>query len=484
MTDFRINDKELCIKLACFGISQGMNFLNIHKILKIHRITNKSRRTVLDWVYEVAPSVSEIQKIIYDNKEHYQTIFDVDLAPYIKVKDALSADFPVEIEPSVEGDKDVHVQELDFYKKEITYFKAENKLLLGKLKRSQLESDLTDKLLNVFVDYITAIPSVKASDIIGVSRSGKRVKETPVLLYSDAHIGEVVDLKQTGGLSSYDFKEFVKRNQYLNNVVLDLLINKLQGYSFDTLEIHMLGDMVSGIIHEELTETGDGTIIEWLLNGAYIVAQMLMSYAKHFKEVNVTCIYGNHGRMKKKPSFKNRYVNFDYIFYHVVSLYCMNQGNINFAIPKSFWFSKKVEDFNVLMLHGDNIKSWNGIPWYGIERALAKLNELLQSLDYSVNIAEFGHFHNAAFLDRVNGEVFINGSFKGGDEYSIGKMFVSNSPRQLLYGVHKDIGVTWDYKVKLDAYSDKMKIKYKYSESISDGGMGAMMRDLMDELDS
>ena len=65
-----------------------------------------------------------------------------------------------------------------------------------------------------------------------------------------------------------------------------------------------LGDFVSGLIHEELVESAPDTIIEWVLGGSLVVSQFLLDLCENFEEVEFDGIPGNHGRMTKKPRFK------------------------------------------------------------------------------------------------------------------------------------------------------------------------------------
>jgi hypothetical protein len=128
-----------------------------------------------------------------------------------------------------------------------------------------------------------------------------------------------------------------------------------------------------------------------------------------------------------------------------------NNPRITFDIPKSFWTIKGIGGLNFLALHGDNIKGWNGIPWYGIQRAVYKLTELLGSNNKQFDICCLGHFHNAGVVSRTKGEIMLNSSIIGGNEYSVGGLFASTEPSQTFFGVNpKHRRVTWKFNINLD----------------------------------
>lgn len=274
--------------------------------------------------------------------------------------------------------------------------------------------------------------------------------EESVLMLSDLHIGEFVSLEETHDLCSYSMDIFEKRYNNIIDRVINI-INKLRhGYNIDILHIHGLGDMVSGIIHQELVETAEGTVMEWLLDGSDIVARGILRLSQHFNKIDFVGVVGNHGRMDKKPTFKRKYVNWDYLFYEILKLKCQNQENVTFNIPKSFFTIDHILGWDFLIMHGDNIQSWQGIPFYGIKRMAANFSEVLSSHNQKFDYIELGHFHSTGLLDRVVGEILINGNFKGGDEFVLGRMFTMSQPKQTFFGVHKQHGKTWSYNIKCD----------------------------------
>ena len=333
-----------------------------------------------------------------------------------------------------------------------------------KYKKLLKEKVFQDELINLFKSEIKALPTVK---IPGKIRASKSItNEEAILLIGDTHIGEVVSKEETGGFGNYDFDVFNMRMGLLFEKVIDLTMNKMQGYSIPKLNVVCLGDMISGIIHDELVESANDTVIEWVLGGAIILSQLLLDLAQYFPSIEVTGVVGNHGRLSQKVRYKKRYVNWDYLMYQIISIMCINQKNIIFDFPKAFFIVKKIAGQEYLILHGDNIQMYKSIPWYGIERMITNFSQLLASQKKIFQHVLIAHFHNQGVLDKVTGEIILNGSAIGGNEYSLGKLFRSSDPKQMLMGANSIYGPTWRFPINL-LNADESNLRYSYTtESI------------------
>jgi len=331
--------------------------------------------------------------------------------------------------------------------REIQRLKTQLEIVQRKYIVANKTSNLQESILNVLHQTISALPTVKVPTL--KSFKVERTKETALLLLSDLHSGEVVRADETGGFNSYNFEIMKNRLKYLAESIMDISQNKLRGYEFPKLVIGGLGDFVTGLIHGELVETAENTPIEWTSGTALVVAQFMLELAQVFPEIEFVGVVGNHGRMTKEIRYKNRYVNWDYVTYIMLSLLLRNQKNIKFNLPKSFWSLKEISGKTFLFLHGDNIHSWAGIPWYGIQRMVSRFQELFYSRKIKVDYVCLGHFHNAGTLDKIKGEIVLNGSVIGGDEYSIGKLFLSSDAKQIFAGVHERKGLSWRYHLNL-----------------------------------
>jgi len=353
---------------------------------------------------------------------------------------------------------------------EITRLKAEKKIITKKYQQAIKATSTQEVVIEYLHDHIQALPEVslpKPGSVKDINSS----EEELILNLGDIHAGEVVKTEELNGLNEYNFDILTYRLKSLADSVITIAKNKLSGYTFRKLHILGLGDWVSGTIHDELVESADGNVIEWTMNLAYVVAQMIRELAAEFEEIEFVGVIGNHGRLHKKPRFKARYVNWDYVCYQMLSTLLAKQKNVKCTIPKSFWHIHEVNNHKFLLIHGDNINSSLGIPWYGIQRMVANLKELLASKDQYFDYIMLGHFHNYGLLDRVKGELVINGSLIGGNDFSIGKMFTSSEACQHFCGVHPNRGMTFRYKINVQHVEIKGEIPYKYVEDAALGDL-------------
>ena len=63
-----------------------------------------------------------------------------------------------------------------------------------------------------------------------------------------------------------------------------------------------------------------------------------------------------------------------------------------------------------------------------------------------------GHFHDPIDTERWH----VNGSFKGGDEFSIGRLYVTNRPCQSMLYVHPTHGIVGSERIYLDEATDRV----------------------------
>ena len=327
----------------------------------------------------------------------------------------------------------------------------ENRELRGLYKRAIQGLNVQDKLVIAAAEQIKALPPVKQPQF--PKKEKGKTTERAILNMSDIHAGEEVSDAEMRGFNTYGMETMNKRIKHCVNTAVDLTLNKIgQGYNLEKLYLFLLGDIVSGIIHEELAETSSGNIVTWTTDVAYILAQSVRDLLMAYPVIDISGVVGNHGRVQKQVRFKERYVNWDFVVYQYLSLFLAEEikaGKVTCTFPTSFWMTKKIYDWNWLLMHGDNINSWMGIPWYGIIRTVHKLKELLATQKEMFQYINIAHFHNQGTLDMMRGRLIINGSVIGGNEYSIGKMFTTSEACQYFCGFHKDHGITWEFKINL-----------------------------------
>jgi hypothetical protein len=336
------------------------------------------------------------------------------------------------------------------------------------------EAVRTHILVEAVRECVTALPAVKVCPPLFTGRA-TRTPMTQVTQCADWHFGEKVDPEQVMGLNAYDPEIAARRVFQFEKHVLTGLDIIGRAHPIPRLRILFLGDMVSGAIHQELAESNAFNLYEQWAGVCLLMAQFILRLAPHYEEVVVEGVPGNHGRTTQKPASKNRYVNWDYLAYQTVSLMVANQPNVRCNFPSSIFTLTDIEGHSTLLYHGDAIKSWAGIPFYGVSRMMAKLTELLQSVGKTFEYAALGHFHTDADMPRAGGKVMLTPSLIGGNEYSIGTLFTSDQSSQGMYFMHPEHGRTWQLDSDL-SHGDTIEHPYVLSAGAS---LGATVREVV-----
>ena len=343
------------------------------------------------------------------------------------------------------------------YKAELAYYK--------KLYNQVIASDAKKELI---VDAIQAYaPTFDPVPVKPPPPKGKSAEpQVMVAVLTDTHVGEKVFSQQMMTMNAYDFTVFSRRLSGWANQVLKLATYRRNICTIDELMVPMLGDMVSGDIHEELSRTNLDNCMMQMMYAASSIAQALMFLAPHFKTIKVPCVVGNHGRMTRKPPMKDKYMDWDYLAYQWMAAFCANQKNIQFDIPKSFAHIVDIAGKNVLMFHGDAISGGGSSAsisrMIGNMRGVVQFKQALEStivehdgvMPGNFSDVMMGHFHRIDVMDIGTGSAYICGTMKGGDEFALQRVQAMTPPKQVVTYWHPHYGNVGMEVVYLDRFDD------------------------------
>ena len=351
---------------------------------------------------------------------------------------AFSDKFSFEADEQVELDKKSQT-----YKAEATYWK---KLYEQAIKSTTKKELIIDAIQNM-------APAIEAVAVPKyVAHKGPHKPQTVVAPLTDTHIGDRVEKDQMVGLNEYNIDIFNRRLYGWANQLLQLVDLRRNFAPVDNLIVPMLGDMISGDIHEELARTNIDNCMGQMIRGANLIAQALMFLAGNFQTIHVPCVVGNHGRMTRKPPMKDKYMDWDYMLYQWVAAFCREQKNITFDIPKGFVNSFEAGNKTVLIMHGDSV------PGAGAGTSVLRIvSNFRNVLHYGFDSVMMGHFHRIDEQDIGTGEVHICGTMKGGDEYALQKLVVYSPPKHIATYWHPEHGYVGKEVIYLDRYDDDTK---------------------------
>lgn len=244
-------------------------------------------------------------------------------------------------------------------------------------------------------------------------------KVDAVMVLSDLHIGEMVFKNETEGYNEYNYKIAERRLFEIADSFLDYIYLNRNGYCIDKLVVIGLSDYISGWIHDELIRTNEFPVPEQCVKSAYLISETLRKLASHFDKVEfVDFITDNHGRMFQKTAYKGRARNnFSFMIHHMIASYLANIPNIKISKRECIKDIVDVGNYKFLCTHGNDIKSWQNVPLYGILRAQGR--EAVKRMVHPEKIFHYqilGHFHVGAFFE----DIILNGSLSGTSELDEG----------------------------------------------------------------
>lgn len=324
----------------------------------------------------------------------------------------------------------------------------------------------------MLVEEITALAPTSYSSVPEVIRDKKRrgvinSPQSAVLLFSDTHVGAVIDPAQTGGHGLYNFDVFLNRLKYLEESVVSILEDHhLKSHPCPELVVCMLGDMLHGALGHSNEADQIYTKFEQYYGAGHAIAQFFRNLSPHFPKVRIHTAVGNHTRwdsQKKMPSV-NRFSNLDMFLYAYVQALVRDIPNIEFNLNKQPVTEFEVQGFRFHGLHGDKIKGGDkslGIPNHSIGRKISATTQLAAAAGTGApHYYVMGHLHRSITLPHALGDVLINGGFPGVDNYALDEGFTPVKPSQRFFFVHPKFGATAGYPINLHHAADLGKRPY------------------------
>jgi hypothetical protein len=312
--------------------------------------------------------------------------------------------------------------------------RAHIKDLEGKMLNDAVVRDEIFKLSRASVDppsWLTK-PSRPVSEFAGV----------PTLFASDWHFGEVVRPAEIGGVNEYNVEIAKDRARTFITVAIELLRKHIQGGKYPGCVFILGGDMLSGDIHEELSETNEMPTMPALIELVGVLSWCIRTLADEFGAVFVPCVTGNHGRTSRKPRAKRRnHTNFDWLLYQMLAKVFEADRRVTFLIPEGPDAYYKIFGTRYLLTHGDQFRGGDGmIGALGpIARGDKKKRARNVQTDKSFDVMLLGHWHQYIHMNRF----IVNGTLKGYDEYADANNFDVEPAQQALWITHPQHGITF-----------------------------------------
>ena len=272
---------------------------------------------------------------------------------------------------------------------------------------------------------------------IKIQKSGSSI--VPVIVFSDWHIGETISAEETEGFGEYNWLISQERIHAIIGSFLNWVTTMRNSYRITECVVIGAGDYIAGDIHRELSVTNEFPVPEQTAKAGILFGEVVAVLASAFDVVHVYQVGAdNHGRLQPRPQFKQKAINnYSYLVNIISEATLRNHKNVSVVTAPGIKYTADIAGWKFLIEHGDTIKSWMGIPYYGIERARAKEATKRMNTDKSFHYQIVGHWHVPAWL---SGNIFINGSLSGTNEFDHG-CGRHAAPAQIAFLVHPKHGV-------------------------------------------
>lgn len=310
------------------------------------------------------------------------------------------------------------------------------------------------KLLQQQADYIAELKNerdvalslskapLKVSPIVAVEE--EESEATAFAIASDWHVEETVDSKTVNGLNEFSLEIAEKRIAKFFQSIIRLVEIERNGTVIDNLVLALLGDMMTGYIHEELQESNGLSptqTILWLRKRIVAGIQLLKQQGG-FKRIIIPCCYGNHGRTTKKTRHSTGAANsYEWMMYHILSDLV---PEAEWVIADGYHLNLEVYGKTIRFHHGDNVMYNGGIGGITIpmEKAIAAWNKGIERTPY---MDCHGHHH----VSMQNPRFISNGSLIGYGAFSLAIKAGYEPPQQTFFLLDSKRGRTGTFPIFL-----------------------------------
>ena len=278
-------------------------------------------------------------------------------------------------------------------------------------------------------------------------KSDRNGPGTPTLLISDLHVNESVDPRQVLGANAFSPARAKTRLEACFRTAVDLGLNHMVKPSYHGIVVPVLGDLLDllgGLFHRS-ERSADPIGLDAAAMCADLLEPGFRLLADAYGSVRSPWVTGNHGRYMLEMPFQDRSAkSLDAAVFHILEGRLRGDKRFQFELAPGPRLIYTVEGVRFLALHGDPA---SGMPRGGdseagaanlVARGVKRLRSLHLQIGMPFDVAVMGHFHTEMRLPGA----LVNGSLPGYGEYSFGRAFPYEPPKQLLFFTHPRMGIT------------------------------------------
>lgn len=326
----------------------------------------------------------------------------------------------------------------------------------GELAASKRANGRLQKEVETLTQLLDRFAFVKPEDartpkwLAAPNRKQRRHHATAVIMLSDLHLDEVVDLHEMDGINEYDRAIAERRLHRIVEGAVKLLRTYVSGIELDGLVTALIGDIITGVIHDELARTNEAPPAASIAYWVPIIASALVWLADELDiPIHVPCVDGNHDRFYGKPHMKQRAeTSLAWIIYNWLADHLRDDPRITFGITVAAEQLVDVYSTRLLLSHGDSFRSQGGVGglYPSMLKWLLRRHAMYSQTKQDFDFALIGHWHQTLWGQ----DFFVNGSLKGYDEYAKHLGFTFERPQQQMFLVTPERGVVQRISIHAD----------------------------------
>ena len=293
---------------------------------------------------------------------------------------------------------------------------------LREIARTEEDLDKLETLIreNGKMVFPTAVPDYHTSD------------NDLIIALSDFHLGMNTD--NYFGQYNSEIAE-LRLQDYLKKI---LKIKEL--HDSENAYVFILGDLLSGEIHFTTQLENRENVTEQIQKSAELISAFVYELSKHFQNVYVNGVAGNHSR----TSFKDQCLRgnrLDNLIPWYMKAKLSSVENVSFIDNQNYDSTigtSTIRGNEYLMVHGD----FDSFSESGVSK-------LVMMLDHKPKAIFYGHLHRCSYDEIAGVKIIRSGSFCGtSDNYTVQKRLSGKASQMVCIATNK--GIIACYPVELD----------------------------------
>ena len=322
-----------------------------------------------------------------------------------------------------------------------------------KKDEKRIEDSLNAKKVKYLLDELKKVEKEKQAllqvggvETYSIREKGESEKSPAcsISLLSDWHYEEPVKSSQVNGLNRFDTTIAKERAEKLFKVIAQLIKVHQKEYQIDTHILALLGDFISGSIHEELKEANNIQPTQAIWEVQNLIASGI-EFLLEATDVDliIPCASGNHSRITEKQRSSTEFGNsLETYMYRNLEKYFSGNKRVKFIINDSYLTYVDVLGWRCRFSHGHALRFAGGIGGLFIPayKAISQWNKS-KTADYDF----FGHFHQI----KDGGTFICNGSLIGYNAFAVKIKADYEKPKQAFIIIDKERGMDVVRKITL-----------------------------------